>query len=42
MRQLNIFFNKKCLHAKTTSNIEGNFDRSASYLISVVAKYCSD
>ena len=25
-----------------SSNIEGNFGRSASYLISVDAKYCSD
>ena len=28
-----------CLKSR---NIEGNFGRSASYLISVDAKYCSD
>ena len=28
-----------CLNS---SNIEGNFGRSASYLVSVDAKYCSD
>ena len=42
MRQFNIFLVKKCLYAKKSSNIEGNLGRSASYLISVDAKYCSD
>ena len=46
MRQFNIFFSKKmfiCLkRSNIEGNIEGNLGRSASYLISVDAKYCSD
>ena len=42
MWQFNILFSKKCLYAKKNSNIEGNLGRSASYLVSVEAKYCSN
>ena len=42
MRQFNIFFSKKMLICLKSSNIEGSLGRSASYLISVDAKYCSD
>ena len=41
MRQFNIFFSKKMFICLKNSNIEGNLGRSASYLISVDAKYCS-
>ena len=41
MRQFNICFSKNVYMLKG-SNIEGNLGRSASYLISVDAKYCSD
>ena len=41
MRQFNIFLIKNVYMFKS-SNIEGNLCRSASYLISVHAKYCSD
>ena len=42
MRQFNIFLVKKMFICLKSSNIEGNLGRSASYLISVDAKYCSD
>ena len=41
MRQFNLFFSNKCLYALKSSNIEGNLGRSASYLISVDAKYAN-
>ena len=41
MRQFNIFLVKNVDMLKS-SNIEGNLGRSASYLISVDAKYCPD
>ena len=41
MRQFNIFFSKKMFICLKSSNIEGNLGRSASYLLSVDAKYCS-
>ena len=42
MRQFNIFLVKKMFICLKSSNIEGNLGRSALYLISVDAKYCSD
>ena len=42
MRQFNIFFSKKMLTCLKSSKLEGNLGRSASYLILVDAKYCSD
>ena len=41
MRQFNMFLLKMFICLKS-SNIEGNLGRSASYLTSVDAKYCSD
>ena len=42
MRKFNFFLIKNVCMLKKSSNIEGNLVRSASYLISVDAKYCSD
>ena len=41
MRQFNIVLVKNVYMLKN-SDIEGNLGRSASYLISVDVKYCSD